>query len=89
MGFFVVFLLSRPWTLNNQTRPDYIVCSSNEHTQMELSMHITNISEAKSSLSHHKDPFDRMLVAQAITERLILVTRDEKMSYYNVELLKA
>ncbi len=38
---------------------------------------------------HHKDPFDRMLVAQAITERFILVTRNEKISYYNVELLKA
>ncbi len=38
---------------------------------------------------HHKDPFDRMLVAQAISERLTLVTRDEKIASYNVSLMVA
>ena len=37
----------------------------------------------------HKDPFDRMLIAQAITERLRLVTRDEWIARYDVEILKA
>ncbi|RIQ12034.1 type II toxin-antitoxin system VapC family toxin [Jiangella rhizosphaerae] len=38
---------------------------------------------------HHRDPFDRMLVAQARTERLTLVTRDPAMSSYDVRVDKA
>lgn len=36
---------------------------------------------------HHHDPFDRMLVAQAQTESLTLVTRDTSMRKYGVRLL--
>ena len=35
----------------------------------------------------HKDPFDRMLVAQAQAENLIIITRDEKIPLYNVQTL--
>ena len=38
---------------------------------------------------HHRDPFDRMLVAQAITEGLTLVTRDPVFREYKVRLLRA
>jgi PIN domain nuclease of toxin-antitoxin system len=31
---------------------------------------------------HHRDPFDRMLVAQAMSEPLILLTHDETLSAY-------
>lgn len=31
---------------------------------------------------HHRDPFDRMLVAQAVSEPLILLTHDETLSAY-------
>jgi len=37
----------------------------------------------------HRDPFDRMLVAQAQTERLTLVTRDERLAAYDVKVLAA
>ncbi|TCO34624.1 PIN domain nuclease of toxin-antitoxin system [Kribbella steppae] len=37
----------------------------------------------------HRDPFDRMLIAQALTERLTLVTRDELIHKYDVPILKA
>jgi PIN domain nuclease of toxin-antitoxin system len=36
---------------------------------------------------HHRDPFDRMLIAQAIEEDLLLVTADGRMSRYDVRLL--
>ena len=36
---------------------------------------------------HHRDPFDRMLVAQAQTEDLVLVTRDRFIPRYAVETL--
>ncbi len=33
---------------------------------------------------HHRDPFDRMLVAQAGEESLTLVTRDSKLAHYSI-----
>jgi PIN domain nuclease of toxin-antitoxin system len=36
---------------------------------------------------HHRDPFDRMLVAQAKTEGLTLVTRDADIQQYDIDLL--
>ena len=36
---------------------------------------------------HHYDPFDRMLVAQAIEEQLTLITGDRKMQPYSVHIL--
>ena len=36
----------------------------------------------------HRDPFDRMLVAQSAAEGLTLVTRDPKIHRYDVDLLK-
>jgi PIN domain nuclease of toxin-antitoxin system len=36
---------------------------------------------------HHRDPFDRMLVAQARAEQLTLVTADRQLERYEVELV--
>ena len=36
---------------------------------------------------HHRDPFDRLLVAQAHQEELMLVTHDPKITAYSVPLL--
>jgi PIN domain nuclease of toxin-antitoxin system len=38
---------------------------------------------------HHDDPFDRMLIAQALGEGLTIVTRDKHFSDYNVSLIPA
>ena len=37
---------------------------------------------------HHNDPFDRLLLAQALMEGLTLVTRDPVMGAYGVPLLR-
>jgi len=39
--------------------------------------------------AHHRDPFDRMLVAQAIIEGLTLVTRDAHLKKHEISLIKA
>lgn len=36
---------------------------------------------------HHRDPFDRMLVAQALCESMTLVSRDRELAKYGVKLL--
>ncbi len=37
---------------------------------------------------YHKNPFDRMLIAQAQIERLTLVTRDPNMKAYGVPIIE-
>jgi PIN domain nuclease of toxin-antitoxin system len=34
--------------------------------------------------SHHSDPFDRIIISQAISEDLILITRDKGLKKYKV-----
>lgn len=38
---------------------------------------------------HHRDPFDRMLVAQSLARELTLVSRDPRMDPYEVSVLRA
>ena len=45
--------------------------------------------EAGSLPLHHRDPFDRLLVAQARLEDLVLVTRDERIIQYEVSTMAA
>ena len=39
--------------------------------------------------AHHRDPFDRMLIAQAQVERLTLITSDTRIKQYKVSVLNA
>ena len=36
---------------------------------------------------HHRDPFDRLLIAQAIVERAALVSADESLHAYGVRVI--
>ena len=49
-------------------------------------VHITpeHVGELISLRDLHRDPFDRILVAQALAERLTLVTRDETLVRYQI-----
>jgi PIN domain nuclease of toxin-antitoxin system len=37
--------------------------------------------------SHHRDPFDRMLIAQAQIEGLVIVTNDSRFEAYDVPVI--
>lgn len=54
-----------------------------------LGVELGHVRAVRSLPLHHRDPFDRMLVAQAQVERLTLVTRDERLSQYDVRILTA
>jgi PIN domain nuclease of toxin-antitoxin system len=45
--------------------------------------------QAGSLPDHHRDPFDRMLIAQAQAEGLVLVTSDGKIPPYGIRLMDA
>ena len=42
---------------------------------------------ARSLPLHHRDPFDRMMVVQAMLEKMTLVTRDKQLKQYDCEVL--
>jgi len=35
---------------------------------------------------HHRDPFDRIIIAQGITEKLLVLTKDENFNKYRVKI---
>lgn len=54
-----------------------------------LSIHPRHALATESLPFHHRDPFDRMLIAQAIVEDAILVSRDPQLTKYGVGLMLA
>lgn len=36
--------------------------------------------------AHHRDPFDRLLIAQALVERLAIITTDAHFNDYDIEV---
>ena len=55
----------------------------------ELPVRLAHSEQVERLPSHHRDPFDRMLVAQAKAEGLTLVTRDRALGQYGVRLIGA
>jgi PIN domain nuclease of toxin-antitoxin system len=55
----------------------------------ELALRLPHVAELSSLPNLHRDPFDRMLIAQARVEQLTLVTADEQIQSYPVKSLSA
>ena len=58
-----------------------------ENGFVELAITARHAEHAGRLPRHHDDPFDRMLVAQAVAEGLTCVTRDPEFSKYGVPTL--
>lgn len=54
-----------------------------------LAIKLDHVIEVTALPFHHKDPFDRMMVAQARVEGLTLVTADRSIAMYDVPILDA
>lgn len=52
-----------------------------------LSIETSHIYALNNLLSHHKDPFDRLLIAQAIVEKIPLLSIDEVFDNYPIQRL--
>ncbi|HMI82644.1 MAG TPA: type II toxin-antitoxin system VapC family toxin [Polyangiaceae bacterium] len=55
----------------------------------ELPVHLRHARALGSLPDHHRDPFDRMLIAQAMTDGLVIVTADDRIRSYPVRTLAA
>jgi PIN domain nuclease of toxin-antitoxin system len=54
----------------------------------ELPIRLRHAHRSETLPWHHRDPFDRMLVAQALEEGLTLVSKDEALRAYEARLLE-
>ena len=64
--------------------PDGLAAVVEEKRFQHLPLTFEHAERAATLPAHHRDPFDRMLVAQAQAEDLILVTRDARIPHYDV-----
>lgn len=53
-----------------------------------LELTLKHIHELRQLPLLHKDPFDRLLIAQALHEELTLITSDQHIHTYNVPVLR-
>ncbi len=56
-----------------------------EHRVRLLDLELAHLSTYAELPLYHRDPFDRLLVAQAKAEDLAVLTSDERFSAYGVE----
>lgn len=91
----VYFSAVTPWELGIKraigqlTFPDGLVAQLAPGGFEELPVAAAHAERAPDLPPHHRDPFDRMLVAQAQLESLVLVTADQALRPYDVELIDA
>lgn len=52
-----------------------------------LAISLEHVFALKRLPLHHRDPFDRLLVAQALHDNLVFVTRDAKAALYPITVL--
>lgn len=62
---------------------------SREFGAQSLPITQSHVIEAADLPDHHRDPFDRILVAQARIEGISVVTADEMFGRYGVEVIAA
>ena len=66
-----------------------VFADARAHDIDELSIEHAHALAAARLPLHHGDPFDRVLIGQALVEGMTLVTRDAMFERYRVPLLKA
>ena len=62
---------------------DILSAAVDQAALRELPVKRQHIRTLRTLSFHHHDPFDRMLIAQAVTEPLHLLTSDEKLKLYS------
>ncbi|MBI5895995.1 MAG: type II toxin-antitoxin system VapC family toxin, partial [Desulfobacterales bacterium] len=50
-----------------------------------LPIEILHCAEVTELPFHHRDPFDRLLIAQAMVEKMCVLSRDNQLSTYDIE----
>ncbi len=87
--------IASPWEIAikksraNLNPPDDLDVQLAEKRFSLLPISLQHTRAIESLPHHHGDPFDRMLVAQAQTDGLTIVTSDRKIARYQVAVMRA
>ena len=74
-------------SLGKLNAPDNLEAGVKEQDFTPLNLTFRHAEQAGALPPHHGDPFDRMLIAQAQVEGLILVTRDARIPLYGIRTM--
>jgi len=66
---------------------DYIPRQRDRHRIASLPLDEASVVRLGQLPARHRDPFDRMLICQALAHDLILITVDEKIRAYSVQVM--
>jgi len=65
----------------------FVLNQITENAFLMLNIELRHAAKMESLPFHHRDPFDRLLIGQAISDGLSLVTADRMFSHYDVQLI--
>jgi PIN domain nuclease of toxin-antitoxin system len=65
----------------------YVVKKLGENRIEVLSVKLDHVLKLENLPVHHRDPFDRILIAQSLEENLPIVTSDPLFARYSVQLI--
>ncbi len=52
-----------------------------------LNLKIPHVLKVQDLAFHHRDPFDRMIIAQAVSENMAVMSQDEVFRMYGINLI--
>ena len=87
--------VATPWELEIKRRAGKLVLDERAWTEPRLAAFRLLPIEFEDALAaarlplHHRDPFDRMIIAQALRRQLTIVTTDRAFDAYEVAVLPA
>lgn len=67
--------------------PNFIETQQRVNNLQILPIELTHIYALEALPSHHRDPFDRILIAQAIVEKMPLLSIDAVFDVYPVQII--
>jgi PIN domain nuclease of toxin-antitoxin system len=67
--------------------PDDLPAALAANNFLELPISIAHSQKLYQLPLHHHDPFDRIMVAQAMSEDLTFMTRDTKIALYDIKII--
>lgn len=85
----VVWEIAIKRSLGKLDIPDNIDAVLKTNRFLPLSITVDHALAVQSLPTHHRDPFDRMLIAQAIFEDMAIITRDLNIQNYQVPTILA
>ncbi len=67
---------------------DQFICHELSVNRIKLlSIKLAHVLQVASLPYHHRDPFDRLIIAQALCEEITIIGNDEEFKKYSVNLM--